>query len=140
MLTTTIPKVVNIQNLPILKGNKIKSFIGGFLPEKFFQDFYIYISICHLCRLGSLSFFRSRTPHIITYNNKQLSYSLTLIPIKYGHYLLNSTHTVVVSYNAVFSTSTISSRTANMSFPVSTTSNRKSAKFLLIIRRIKCTE
>jgi len=36
MKTTTIPKVVNIQNLPILKGNKIKNFMRGFLPEKIF--------------------------------------------------------------------------------------------------------
>ena len=111
--------------------------VGDFLPEKFFKDFYIYISICHLCRLGSLSFFRSRTPHKITYNNKQLSVTLTLIPIRYGHYLLNSTHTVVVSYSTVSSTSTMSSSTDNISAPLLVWSNRKSAKLTDIIAHDK---
>ena len=133
MLTTTIPKVVNNKKLPILKGNKSKNFMGVFLPEKIFKDFYIYISICHLCRLGSLPFFRSRTPHKIIHNHTILCHSLTLIPIRYGHYLLNSTHTVVVSYSTVSSTASISSRTANISAPLSTTSNKKSAKFLVMI-------
>ena len=117
--------------LPFLNPNK-----GFFYFENFFY-IDISLSICHLCRLGLFAFFRSRTPHKITHNNKILCHSLTLIPIKYGHYLLNSTHTVVVSYNAVSSTSTISSKTVNMSAPVSTTSNRKSAKFLDIIAHDK---
>ena len=41
MFTAITPRAVHIKKLPILKGNKSKNFMGVFLPEKNFKDFYI---------------------------------------------------------------------------------------------------
>jgi len=64
----------------------MKTLWRGFLPQKNFGDFYIYISNCHLCRLGSLSFLATHPPPD---NNEtgikwltQITYSLAYKPTK----------------------------------------------------------